>query len=51
MYSFTPEDLEYIKNHLDQPRETFLWYHQLETGVTVPVDDLEDFVRAVHHNE
>lgn len=51
MYSFTPKDLEYIKNHLDQIRETFLWYHHLEGNVVVPVDDLEDFVLAVHHNE
>lgn len=51
MYSFTQNQLEYIKSHLDQPRETFLWYHQLENDVVVPVDDLEDFVLAVHHNE
>lgn len=50
MYSFKPEEFEYIKQHLDQPRETFLWYHRLEKDVTVPVDDLEEFVRAVVHN-
>lgn len=51
MYSFTPKDLEYIKEHLDQPRETFLWYHNLESKTAVPVEDLEEFILAVTYNE
>lgn len=52
-YQFQPHEVIKVREVIQTwgPKAAFVYYHQLLKNVSVPVEDLEEFINQIHHYE